>query len=65
MKEIVINYMLSLKAQYATSVSYQTVKKAMSNLIKVQYYESKLNQILYNINFRESFSLETVLCVIR
>ena len=41
MKEIVMKYMLSFKAQDETSVSYQTVKKAMSNLIKVQYYESK------------------------
>ena len=41
MKEIVIKYMLSLKAQNVTSVSYQTVKKAMINLMKVQYYESK------------------------
>ena len=39
MKEIVIKYMLSLKDE--TSVSYQTVKKAMSNLIRDQYYESK------------------------
>ena len=41
MKEIVMKYMLSFRAQDETSVSYQTVKKAMSNLIKVQYYESK------------------------
>ena len=41
MKEIVMKYMLSLKAQAETSVSYQTVKTAMFNLIKVQYYESK------------------------
>ena len=41
MKEIVMKYMLSFKAQDETSVSYQTAKKAMSNLIKVQYYESK------------------------
>ena len=28
-------------AQNVTSVPYQTVKKAMSSLIKVQYYKSK------------------------
>ena len=32
-----MKYMLSLKAQDVTSVSYQTAKKAMSSLMKVQY----------------------------
>ena len=39
MKEIVTKYMLSLKDE--TSVSHETVKKALSNLIRDQYYESK------------------------
>ena len=38
---IAMKYMLSLKAQDVTSVSYQTAKKAVSSLIKVQYYKSK------------------------
>ena len=44
MKGIVIKYMLSLKDE--TSVSYQTLKKDVSNLIRDQYYESKLLQLI-------------------